>query len=127
MGGVGAAGAISPKAGDRTIDVQQGSPLVMGSLNKDQIRPVIQRHRAKFAFCYERALLRQPELSGKVVLRFVIAGDGKVSKVELDRGSTLKDAAVEECLLKAAALMKFPPPAGGGEVVVKYPFLFRPS
>ena len=99
----------------------------MGSLNKDQIRPVIQRHRAKFAFCYERALLRQPELSGKVVLRFVIAGDGKVSKVELDRGSTLKDAAVEECLLKAAALMKFPPPAGGGEVVVKYPFLFRPS
>jgi Ca-activated chloride channel family protein len=129
MGGVGAGGSgiLEGKAGKRDLNVQQGSPLVMGSLDKDVIRRVIQSHRAKFAYCYEKGLLRQPELSGKVVLRFVIAGDGKTSKVEFDPGSTLKDAAVEECLLKAARLMKFPAPTGGGVVVVKYPLLFRSS
>lgn len=129
MGSLGTAGSLKAggKAGERDINVQQGSPLVMGSLDKDLIRRVMQRHRAQFAFCYERALLRQPQLSGKVVLRFVIAGDGRTSRVEIDPGSTLKDAAVEECVVKAARLMKFPTPTGGGVVVVKYPLLFRSS
>ena len=127
MGSLGTAGNTGRQEAEREINISAGSPMVMGSLNKELIRRVVQQHRSKFKYCYEKALLRQPGLSGKLVLRFIIAGDGRTSKVEIDPGSTLKDAAVEECVVKAARSMKFPTPTGGGVVVVKYPLLFRPS
>jgi len=127
MGSLGtAAGNTGRQQAEREINISAGSPLVMGSLNKDLIRRVFQQQRPKFKYCYEKALLRDPQLSGKLVLRVVIGGDGKVTTVEIDRGSTLGSEEVSSCVLAAAKTMRFPTPAGGGQVIVKYPFLFRP-
>jgi hypothetical protein len=41
------------------------------------------------------------------------------------RESTLKNDAVEQCIIDRIKTWKFPAPAGGGVVTVNYPFIFK--
>jgi hypothetical protein len=99
---------------------------VRGSLGSDVIRRVVRQHLGEVRYCYERALLRRPALSGRVGTSFVIGESGAVisSKVE---SSTLGDAPVEECIAAAVRRWEFPRPAGGGLVLVNYPFVVQPA
>jgi len=74
-------------------------------------------------FCYERQLIKEPTLHGKVLVNFIIDRDGSVREARVD-GSTLKNAEVEEYLLSRVGRWVFPAPRGG-IVNVKYPFVFR--
>lgn len=100
-------------------------PLQRGRLPKEQIRRVITRRRAAFRYCYEKRLQKAPTLEGKVVVSFTIQRNGSVAGARI-ASSTMKDAEVEACLLKATSRLRFPKPKGG-TVVVSYPFLFRPG
>ena len=51
---------------------------------------------------------------------------GRVSKAEIT-STTLKNAAVEACLIEEFGTMRFPKPEGGGTVTASYPFTFAPS
>ena len=73
--------------------------------------------------CYERALMRQPGLAGKVVLEWTIATSGKVAAART-KTSTLGSAAVESCILASLKGWTFPA-ARGGSVIITYPFLFN--
>jgi TonB family protein len=114
--------ADAEDAGDAE-DADAGGQEFTGKLQKHVIQRVIRRHVGAVRFCYERALVKNPKLSGKVVVRFVIDPDGKVTAAEIP-DSSLKAPAVEDCILKRVRSWRFPQPEGGA-VSVAYPFVFE--
>jgi hypothetical protein len=102
------------------------SVTVQGALDKPLIDSVIKRNMNQLRYCYQRELTRNPDLGGKLTVKFVIAGDGTVSTAET-AGSTLANAAVEQCINGRFLKFQFPAPKGGGIVIVSYPFTFAPE
>lgn len=92
---------------------------VKGSLSKETIRRVIGRQLSQIRHCYEQGLVRRPSLQGRVAMKFLIQANGVV-KTAFVKNSSLADAPVEHCMVKAFRRMTFPKP--DGVVVVTYPF-----
>lgn len=65
--------------------------------DRDQIMAVVNAHNSAIQACYQRALKRNPDLKGKIVVRFTISPLGKVSHVEVV-SSTLNNSRVERCI-----------------------------
>ena len=103
-----------------------GSPIIVGALDRSLIDAVIKRHMNQFRYCYQRELNKDPGLAGKVTVKFVIAGDGTVSRASIKK-STLGNASVESCLSNRFMTLQFPEPKGNGIVIVSYPFMFAGS
>lgn len=93
-----------------------------GTLSQEAIRSVVQANLKKIKFCYNKELGKNPELKGKVEVEFIIGSDGKVKKYKIS-SSTMKNDAVESCILKKIRRFRFPKPEKG-EVSVVYPFVF---
>jgi hypothetical protein len=96
-----------------------------GSLSKDEIRRTIMRELKAITACYERELVKQPSLGGKVVVSFTIGSDGKVSSAEEASEEAFPSAKVTACIVARFKSLQFPKPAGGGVVKVKYPLVFK--
>ncbi len=92
-----------------------------GSMTKDVIRRIVHRHLNEVKHCYESRLSKQPDLSGRVAVKFIISGTGGVQAALL-ASSTLGDPVVEQCIVAAVRRWAFPQPKGGGVVIVTYPF-----
>ena len=88
------------------------------------IAQYIKTQFGQILYCYERQLSANPDLYGKVAVKFTIAGTGKVETQAINE-TTLKDKSVEGCILNKIAKWKFPEPKGGTKVLVTYPFLFK--
>lgn len=99
---------------------------VVGRLPPELIQKVVRAAYGTFRACYEQGLGRDAKLAGSVVVRFVIARDGKVSNAALVRDSTLPDAQAAECVVKAFYGLVFPTPEAG-IVTVVYPILLSPG
>ena len=93
-----------------------------GSLSREEIQRTLRRNMASIRHCYEQQVARQPNLEGRVNVRFTIAPDGSVSSADI-ASSTLGDVGVEACIKRAVTRIRFPQPQGGS-VVVTYPFTF---
>lgn len=100
-----------------------GDPIILGALDRTLIDAVIKRHMNQIRYCHQRELTTDPSISGKVVVKFVIAKDGTVSTASI-KSTTLNNLAVESCLTSRFMRMQFPEPKGGGIVIVSYPFVF---
>jgi hypothetical protein len=105
-------------------EVVPGTAAVRGSLDKELIRRVIRRHLNEVKFCYEKELLRQSSLYGRVTTQFTVGGNGQVLAAVV-QGSTLNDSAVEQCIVQSVRRWQFPKPEGGGIVIVSYPFVLK--
>jgi hypothetical protein len=116
-------GGLGKKA-DRDINISAGSPIIMGSLDKEIIRRVIKQHLAQIRYCYEKELTRSPGLFGKVATSFTISAQGTVSSADVT-DSSMKNSEVEQCITSKIRTWVFPKPKGGGVVIVKYPFIFK--
>ncbi len=122
--GVGGLG----KKGDRDVNVATGPATVMGSIDKELIRKVIQDHAAQIRYCYETQLAINPRLQGKVSVKWIINGDGSASSPQIDHSATtLEDAKVHECMMSRITSWAFPKPKGGGIAVITYPWILRSS
>jgi TonB family protein len=106
--------------------VTAGSSEVRGSLSAEVIRRVVRRHINEVRFCYEQELTRNPTLAGRVVVTFVISPTGDVPSSSV-ASSTMANARLEGCLVRAVRRWNFPAPEGGGIVTVNYPFDFSAS
>lgn len=94
-------------------------------LAPEVIQPIVRAHYRDVLECYEVGRGRNRALEGRVVARFVIGLDGKVSDV-VDAGSDLPDADVVACALRVFSGLSFPQPKGG-RVTVTYPLLLEPE
>jgi hypothetical protein len=111
--------------GSGILDLGQTS-IVVGPIDRALIDGVIKRHMNQIRYCYQRQLNQSPELSGKIVVKFVIANDGSVSVAET-RSSTMASPAVEQCINDRFLRFQFPALKGPGIALVSYPFLFSPG
>ncbi|HET8541815.1 MAG TPA: adventurous gliding motility protein GltG [Anaeromyxobacter sp.] len=122
--GVGGLG----KKGERDVNVATGPATVMGSIDKELIRKVIQDHAAQIRYCYETQLAINPRLQGKVAIKWIINADGSASSPQVDRSATtLEDSKVHECMMSRITSWAFPKPKGGGIAVITYPWILRSS
>ena len=94
-------------------------------MSKQEINRVIRRNLARFKYCYEKQLKRNPELSGKVKVQFTILGSGRVGEVQALE-DTMGEPAVAQCIVSRVKRWRFPKP-DGGSVTVAFPFVFSPS
>ena len=96
-----------------------GPTKVRGLCKKSNVHSILRRHLNLLRYCYEKQLIRKPDLAGKVKASWVIGEDGKVkagvdtSGLELVRG----------CVASKISTMRFTKPEGG-TCVVQMPFVF---
>jgi hypothetical protein len=126
--GYGAGAGNLGKKGDRNISVATGPSTVMGSIDKELIRKVIQDHASQIRYCYEQELALNPRLQGKVAIKWVIHAEGTASDAQVEPGATtLDNDRVQQCMMSRITSWQFPKPKGGGVAVITYPWIFRSS
>lgn len=103
--------------------VRTGATQINGRLPPEIIQRIVRRNLSRIRFCYEKGLLKDPALQGRVAVRFVIGAQGNVTEV-VNAGSDLKDQEAVSCMLAAFKSLSFPKPEGGGVVTVTYPLQF---
>jgi len=96
-----------------------------GGLTAEEINRVVKARAGIFRACYQHELNRSPGIGGKLVIHFVIGGDGSVKSAKTSGGSSLRNDGVESCVTSNIMRLKFP--AKGGQANVNYPFLFQPG
>jgi outer membrane biosynthesis protein TonB len=120
-GGTGEAAAEKKVSGS----VKSEAPAVDGELDPNMVAKEVRTRLGAIKACYERALKRNPTLSGKVVIHWTITQAGTVSGVDVEQ-DTLGDAEVASCIKALVARWRFPAPSGGS-VDVSFPFVFQAS
>ncbi len=109
----------------RPPQVRMGATTVNGRLPPEVIQRIVRQNYGRFRLCFENGLRNNPNLQGRVSVRFVIGRDGSVSNVG-NAGSDLPDPAVVSCVTRAYYGLSFPQPEGG-IVTVVYPIMFSPG
>jgi TonB family protein len=104
--------------------IRSGKADVRGSLSKEVIRRIINRHINEVRFCYEQELNQRPDLQGRVAIQFIVSPTGAVQTAAVN-SSDLGNQKVEQCIVSAVRRWSFPSPEGGGIVVVTYPFVLQ--
>ncbi len=105
--------------------VRMGATTVNGRLPPEVIQRIVRQNYGRFRLCYENGLRNNPNLQGRVSVRFIIGRDGSVSNVG-NAGSDLPDPGVVSCVTRAYYGLSFPQPEGG-IVTVVYPIMFSPG
>ena len=123
------AGAGFGGRGKRVPRVRHAKAQVTGSLDRDVIRRMVRAHNNSLRACYEPVLAVDPNASFKVSIGFVIDSEGRVT-AELTWSKEPQSDAMKDfdtCLSTALERIRFPKPAGGGTVKVRYPLVFQPG
>lgn len=108
-----------------SVSVGWGVPnMAENGLTKKEVRDVIDRHMSEIRYCYEKAIVRRPDIEGKMIVDFVIGGSGDVERSSV-KTSTLPDSFLDQCLLTRLNTWQFPEPKGNVKVGVAYPFVFK--
>jgi TonB family protein len=94
-----------------------------GTIDETEVRKVVSRNSMQTRFCFEMQNMKTPGLKGHVAVKFVITSTGKVSQAVVSE-SSLKNAAVEACLVSRVQTWVFPRPTGG-DVQFTFPFNFQ--
>lgn len=97
--GVQRSGALEVGGNEPLIEEPSEDGKAMGSRNRDAVAAVVAGHTAAIQYCYQRELKRNPNLKGKLVVRFVITPQGTVSSVTVI-SSTLNNPTVEGCVVQ---------------------------
>lgn len=73
-----------------------------------EVDETVSRHSEKIRRCYRKALRTDPELRGKLVVKFRVGPSGRARSIAVVRGrSTIRHAAVEQCVVRIFRSMRF--------------------
>lgn len=95
-----------------------------GSIDREAIRRVVRQNLRAIQTCYERELNRNPDLFGKVVIKWTIGEQGRVMRASVGSNEMAKAPRVAECVRDIIRSARFPEPPTNEEVEVAYPFFF---
>jgi hypothetical protein len=105
--------------------IREGATSVNGRLPPEVIQRIVRQNFGRFRLCYENGLRNNPNLQGRVSVKFVIDRSGAVA-MTADGGSDIPDSSVTQCVVRGFANLSFPQPEGG-MVTVVYPIMFNPG
>jgi hypothetical protein len=115
-------GGYQPKA---RFPREAGPVSTNGHLPPEVIQRVVRQNFGRFTMCYQTGLRTNPNLEGRVTVKFIIGRDGAV-QMSADAGSDIPDATVTQCVVRAFGGISFPSP-DSGMVTVTYPLMFTPQ
>ena len=138
----GEAGAVeTAKIGDLKVEKSEGSVAVKsreektvvskaavgkteidGAVDSASVAKTIRASSSAVKRCYDKALLLNPTLKGKVSVTILINERGRVESIEISE-DTVKDAEVTKCIKGVIKGLRFPKPEGG-MASVTFPFVF---
>jgi TonB family protein len=96
----------------------------LGVLDTEDVEAVLQARFEEIRGCYSRAGKAQRYAEGRVMLRFLVNGDGTSDDV-LVLESTLGNYDVERCLVDVGRRISFHAPSGHKPTTFEYPVEFR--
>lgn len=102
------------------------SHAAYGKLDAFVVREMIRRDLPKINRCYESALRYEPELAGKVKVRFAVVRRGDVQGVRVLENTTGHEG-VERCVARVVGRLKFPSRRSGKALSFTFPFVFAPQ
>lgn len=102
--------------------VRPSVPDVAGDYSRELVRRVVQRNLAQIAHCHEQGITTNPDLSGRVVVRFIIGANGSVIGAGV-HDSSVHSPSVEACISRAVSTWTFQAPSA--PVTVNYPFMLE--
>ena len=105
--------------------IREGATSVNGRLPPEVIQRIVRQNFGRFRLCYENGMRNNPNLQGRVTVKFVIDRSGAVA-MTADGGSDIPDSAVVQCVVRGFGNLSFPQPEGG-MVTVVYPIMFNPG
>jgi hypothetical protein len=105
--------------------IREGATQVNGRLPPEVIQRIVRQNFGRFRLCYENGMRNNPNLQGRVSVKFVIDRSGAVG-MTADGGSDLPDQSVVQCVVRGFGNLSFPQPEGG-MVTVVYPIMFNPG
>ncbi len=114
---------LGQKTGVQIATGAEGPSVIEGSIDREAVRRTVRSILTQIKSCYERGLNTNPQLEGKVVVRFLIEDHGVVRRASVP-SSTLKDTKVEACIVERIMAQRFPDPPVGTTAEVDYPFVF---
>lgn len=103
----------------------QTKTVVLGSMDPELLRKILQRYLPQFRHCYQQELTNNSEdIKGIVDLNFVISGAGKVGKIDIKAKDNRFSRKGIDCMSNVLSIIDFPAPKGGGRVAVRQPLSF---
>ena len=97
-----------------------------GKVDAFVVREKIRRDLPKINRCYESALRYEPELAGKVKVRFAVMRKGSVQGVRVLENTTGHEG-VERCVARVVSGIRFPTRRYGKPLSFTFPFVFAPQ
>lgn len=122
--------AVAQVASAGAVNITTQAPEISGesagSAERSQaaIGRVVTRESQRLKRVYEDWLKRDPQLAGRLKVKFSILPDGSVSNVVVVE-STTNNADFDEAVVRYIKRWQFSPVSGGGPVEVIYPFAFE--
>jgi hypothetical protein len=124
-GFVRSVGHLGPGHVTTAPKIRVGGVTTSGRLPPEVVQRIVRQNYGRFRMCYENGLHGNPNLTGRVAVRFVIGREGSVSNAA-NGGSDLPDSGVVSCVVQAFYGLSFPAP-DNGIVSVTYPIMFSPG
>ncbi len=104
--------------------VRLGELVVTGGLSQEEVQKILQGELNSFQLCLQEALKAQPNLKGKMIMKFTIDARGRVIQVQVSETDLkAKGKEWERCIRQRLLALQFPASAGGVQVTVTVPFI----
>lgn len=97
-----------------------------GKIDAFVVREKIRNDLPKITRCYESERRYEPELAGKVSVRFAVVRTGYVKGVHVVENTTGNDR-VERCVARVVSALRFPRRREGKSLRFTFPFIFAPQ
>ncbi|MGB5267886.1 MAG: AgmX/PglI C-terminal domain-containing protein [Polyangiales bacterium] len=97
-----------------------------GRIDAFVVRQKIHKDLPKINRCYASALRFEPELAGKVSVRFAVVRKGYVRGLRVVENTTGNDR-VERCVARVVSAIRFPSRRTGKSLSFTFPFVFAPQ
>lgn len=122
-GGGGAAGKRKVISGLLGTPKLEESPLPQG-ITQDQVMSIVNKYLNDIHRCYERALMDDSNLSGRVEYEWNINPNGTVTSAKVKRSEMQNSDSLNKCVLAIFHKMKFPSAKNGQPTVANIGFPF---
>jgi hypothetical protein len=113
---------LPPTPNPKVMGSKMAPPAARGS-DADAIGSTMRANARTFRACYERLLVKNPKLGGKVVVNFVIGSDGRVTQAHA-HAEGMSAPKLMRCIAGAVKRLVFPRRADEA-IGVTYPLVFR--
>ncbi len=108
------------------VFVEIGEITASGGLPKEAIQKVLKQQLSSIELCYQKALEKNPNIQGGMILQLAIDLKGRVTKVSLV-SSKLNDKNLEQCIIQKLKGLTLPTPGGTEKVTATISLNFKTS